>query len=337
MKVLVTGGLGYIGSHAVVELSNNDIECLVVDNLLNSDNEVINRIKSLSKSPIHFMIVDLLEKQQLAVVFKEFKFDAVIHFAGLKAVGESVEDPLRYYEYNLVSTINLLNEMEKANVKKLVFSSSATVYGDLSSPPVSEEAPTSILNPYGRTKLIIEEILQDLAKSDSSWSIAVLRYFNPIGAHPSGIIGEKPNGVPNNLMPYITQVANGKREELNIFGNDYNTYDGTGVRDYIHVMDLANGHLKALDYLNNRTGSHIFNLGTGKGYSVLDLVQTFEKVNNVNIPYKILKRRPGDIAVSYANPSKAESELGWKASYGLEEMCEDAWRWEKRKECFKSN
>lgn len=329
MKVLVTGGLGYIGSHTVVELANNGFECVVVDNLINSDYNVLERIQNLSTNPIHFMKRDLLDKQQLAEVFNLFHFEAVIHFAGLKSPTESVLKPLRYFEENLVATINLLNEMQRNNVKKIVFSSSATVYGDLTEPPVYEEAPTSILNPYGRTKLMIEEMLQDLSKSDSELSVVTLRYFNPIGAHKSGTIGEKSNGVPNNLMPYITQVASGKREYLNIYGNDYSTYDGTGIRDFIHVMDLANGHLKALNYLSNNTGNHIFNLGTGKGYSVLDLVNTFEKVNGVKIPYKIMERRQGDIALSYANPTKAERELSWKARRGLEEMCEDAWRWEK--------
>ncbi|MFB5086096.1 UDP-glucose 4-epimerase GalE [Psychrobacillus sp. PGGUH221] len=329
MKILVTGGLGYIGSHTVVELSNNGFECVVVDNLMNSDSSVLDRIQKLSADPIHFMKRDLLDKHQVAEVFELFHFDAVIHFAGLKSPAESVVNPLRYFEENLGTTINLLNEMQRNNVKKLVFSSSATVYGDLTEPPVYEKALTSILNPYGRTKLMIEEILQDLSKSDPEWSIAILRFFNPIGAHSSGTIGERPNGVPNNLMPYITQVASGRRQFLNIYGDDYPTPDGTGVRDFIHVMDLAHGHLKALNYLSNHSGNHIFNLGTGKGYSVLDLVRTFEEVNGVKIPYKIVDRRPGDIAVSYAAPSKAERELGWKAERGLNEMCEDAWRWEK--------
>lgn len=328
MKVLITGGLGYIGSHTAVELSSRGYECFIMDNLMNSNRTVFNRIDKLSEYPVTLMVVDLFDSQGLAEVFKRYKFDAVIHFAGLKAVGESVGNPLQYYEHNLISTLNLLKEMKKANVKNLVFSSSATVYGDLTVPPVSEDAPTSILNPYGRTKLMIEEMLQDLALSDSEWSIALLRYFNPIGAHPSGLIGENLNGTPNNLMPYIMQVANGKRDYLNIFGDDYSTPDGTGVRDYIHVMDLAKGHFKALEFLENHTGVHTFNLGTGNGYSVLDLVKTFEEVNNVHIPYRIVDRRSGDIAVSYADASKAERELGWKAELGLTEMCEDAWRWE---------
>lgn len=328
MKVLITGGLGYIGSHTVVELSNRGYECFIIDNLVNSDRSVINRINQLSENPVTLMTVDLFNSQCLAKVFKRYKFDAVIHFAGLKAAGESVGNPLQYYEHNLISTINLLKEMKKANVKNLVFSSSATVYGDLSVPPVSEEAPTSILNPYGRTKLMIEEMLHDLAFSDSKWSIVLLRYFNPIGAHPSGLIGEKSNAIPNNLMPYIMQVAEGKRDFLNIFGNDYTTPDGTGVRDYVHVMDLAKGHFKALKFLENHTCTHTFNLGTGNGYSVLDLIRTFENVNKVRIPCRIVERRPGDIAVSYADVSKAERELGWKAELGLTKMCEDAWRWE---------
>lgn len=330
MKVLITGGLGYIGSHTAVELSGKGHECFIVDNLINSNRNVFSRIERLGEYPISLMIVDLLDREKLADVFRRIKFDAVIHFAGLKAVGESVENPLLYYEHNIVSTLNLLQEMKKANVKKIVFSSSATVYGDLSIPPVKEDAPTSILNPYGRTKLMIEEILQDLALTDPEWSIALLRYFNPIGAHPSGLLGENPNGVPNNLMPYIAQVANGKRDYLSIFGDDYPTPDGTGVRDYIHIMDLATGHLKALTYLENHAGAHIFNLGTGKGYSVLNLVKTFEEVNKIHIPYRIVDKRPGDIAVSYADSSKAERELGWKAEKGLSEMCKDAWKWEKK-------
>jgi len=329
MKVLITGGLGYIGSHTVVELSNKGYECFIVDNLINSNRTVFNQIDKISGYPVTFMTIDLLDSNGLAEVFKRYTFDAVIHFAGLKAVGESVANPLQYYEHNLISTLNLLKEMKKTNVKSLVFSSSATVYGDLTIPPVSEGAPTSILNPYGRTKLMIEEMLQDLALSDPKWSIALLRYFNPIGAHPSGLIGENPNGTPNNIMPYIMQVANGKKDYLSVFGDNYSTPDGTGVRDYIHVMDLAKGHFKALEFLESNTGAHTFNLGTGKGYSVLDLVKTFEEVNKVHIPYRIVDRRPGDIAVSYADASKAERELGWKAELGLLEMCEDAWKWEK--------
>ncbi|MCZ8532009.1 UDP-glucose 4-epimerase GalE [Psychrobacillus psychrodurans] len=329
MKVLITGGLGYIGSHTVVELSNNGFECIVLDNLSNSSIKVLKDIEELCQKKIEYWNFDLHDKDELENIFSTHQFHAVIHFAGIKSPGESFVEPLRYFEENIGTTINLLKEMQRKNVKKLVFSSSATVYGDLTTPPVNEDAPTSILNPYGRTKLIIEEMLQDLSKSDPSWSIAMLRYFNPIGAHPSGRIGEKPNGIPNNLMPYITQVANGEREYLNIFGDDYPTHDGTGIRDYIHVVDLASGHLKALNYLNNQLGAHIFNLGTGKGYSVLDLVNTFEKVNNIKIPYKIMARRSGDIAVSYADVSKAEQELGWKAEHELKDMCEDAWRWEK--------
>ncbi|MEK4083024.1 UDP-glucose 4-epimerase GalE [Psychrobacillus sp. FSL K6-1415] len=329
MKVLITGGLGYIGSHTVVELSNNGFECIIIDNLSNSSIDVLGEIEKLCKKKIEFWSTDLRNKDELAQIFDTHKFHAVVHFAGLKSPGESVLEPLKYFDQNLGTTINLLKEMQRKNVKKLVFSSSATVYGDLTWPPVHEGAPTSILNPYGRTKLMIEEMLQDLSKSDSEWCIAILRYFNPIGAHPSGTIGEKPNGVPNNLMPYITQVASGEREHLNILGDDYSTHDGTGVRDYIHVMDLANGHLKALNYLNNHLGNHLFNLGTGRGYSVLDLVKTFEEVNSIKIPYQVMKRRPGDIAVSFADSSKAEKELGWKAERGLREMCKDSWRWEK--------
>lgn len=329
MKVLVTGGLGYIGSHTVVELSNNGFECIILDNFSNSSSNVLGEIEKLCKKKIEFWPTDLLNKEELARIFDTHQFHAVVHFAGLKSPVESVAEPLKYFDENLGTTINLLKEMQRKNVKKLVFSSSATIYGDLATPPVTEEAPTSVLNPYGRTKLMIEEMLQDLSKSDPEWCIVMLRYFNPIGAHPSGIIGEKPNGIPNNLMPFITQVASGDREYLNIFGDDYSTHDGTGVRDYIHVMDLANGHLKALNFLNNHLGAHIFNLGTGKGYSVLDLVKTFEEVNDIKIPYKIMGRRSGDIAISYADVSKAEMELGWKVKRGLKEMCEDAWRWEK--------
>ena len=329
MKVLITGGLGYIGSHTVVELSKNGFECIIIDNLSNTSINVLGEIEKLCKKKIEFWSTDLLNKDELASIFDNHQFHAVVHFAGLKSPTESVAEPLKYFDKNLRTTINLLNEMHRKSVKNLVFSSSATVYGDLTIPPVTEDAPTSVLNPYGRTKLMIEEILQDLSTSDSEWSIAILRYFNPIGAHSSGKIGEKPNGIPNNLMPYINQVASGNRGYLNIFGNDYETYDGTGIRDYIHVMDLANGHLKALNYLNSHFGAHIFNLRTGKGYSVLNLVKTFEEVNNMKIPYEIMDRRPGDIAISYADVSKAENELGWKAERGLKEMCEDAWRWEK--------
>lgn len=329
MKVLITGGLGYIGSHTVIELISNGFECIILDNLSNSDISVLKSIERLSEIKVKFLNVDLMNKEHLRNFFDTYEFQAVIHFAGLKSPADSVSSPLKYFEENLGTTLNLLNEMQRKNIKKLVFSSSATVYGDLTKSPVYEEAPTSILNPYGRTKRIIEEMFGDLSKADTEWSFAILRYFNPIGAHPSGTIGEKPNGIPNNLMPYISQVASGKREYLSIFGNDYPTPDGTGIRDFIHVMDLANGHLKALNYLKKHNGNHTFNLGTGQGYSVMDLVNTFERVNNVKIPYKIVDRRPGDIAISYANPSKAEKELGWRAVRGLEEMCEDAWRWER--------
>jgi len=328
MKILITGGLGYIGSHTVVELSNCGFECIIIDNLSNTSSSVLTELEKLCEKKIELWKIDLLNRDRLAHIFDTHHFHAVVHFAGLKSPGESVSKPLKYFDENLVSTINLLKEMQRKDVKKLVFSSSATVYGDLAIPPVTEEAPTSALNPYGRTKLMIEEIFQDLSNSDSKWGIVMLRYFNPIGAHPTGTIGEKPNGIPNNLMPFITQVATGQREYLNIYSNDYPTHDGTGVRDYIHVVDLAKGHLKALAYLDNHLGTHIFNLGTGKGYSVLDLVKTFEAVNNVKIPYKIIERRPGDIAVSFADVSKAEKELGWKAKRGLKEMCKDAWNWE---------
>ncbi|MFC5604803.1 UDP-glucose 4-epimerase GalE [Sporosarcina koreensis] len=327
MKVLITGGLGYIGSHTVVELSNKGIECIIIDNLSNSDVKVLDRIRKITKTHITFQKCDLLDRNSLFEVFERYRFDSVIHFAGMKSVGESVENPLKYYEQNLFSTINLLKAMESESVKKLVFSSSATVYGDLSKSPISEEMPTSTMSPYGRTKLIIEEILHDLTISDPEWSIAILRYFNPVGAHSSGMIGENPKGFPNNLMPYIAQVASGEKRHLNIFGDDYPTKDGTGVRDFIHVMDLASGHERALKYINSRTGCNVFNLGTGVGYSVRELIQAFEEINKVSIPYRVVDRRPGDIAESFADPSKAISELGWSAVRGIEEIVTDVWRW----------
>lgn len=331
LKILITGGLGFIGSHTVVELLEAGHDCVIVDNLHNSDLTTKDKLELITNKQVKFIKVELLNISDIEKVFSDYYFDAVIHFAGVKSVGESLEDPLLYYNNNLISTLNLLNVMKNHKVNKLVFSSSATVYGDLTSPPISEGSPTSVLNPYGRTKLMIEEILHDLSKSDSLWKIAILRYFNPIGAHISGLIGERTIGIPNNIMPYINQVANGKKEKLFVFGNDYPTKDGTGVRDYIHVMDLANGHVKALNYLNMHSGTHLFNLGTGKGYSVLELISTFEKVNKIKIPYKIIDRRPGDIAVSYADSSKAKRELEWDVKRGLIEMCKDAWRWESRK------
>ncbi|AQQ54227.1 UDP-glucose 4-epimerase GalE [Planococcus lenghuensis] len=328
MKVLVTGGLGYIGSHTVTELCRNGIDSVVLD-CVNDWQEKLVKLERACDAPVRYVHCNLLDIYSLRSVFRQYQFDAVIHFAGLKAVGESVKEPLKYYEHNLGMTINLLKVMDEMNVKKLIFSSSATVYGNNSKPPIRETEPTSVLNPYGRTKLMIEEMLEDLYGADSTWRIGVLRYFNPVGAHESGLIGENPQGTPNNLMPFLTQVASGERSELSIFGGDYETKDGTGVRDFIHIMDLADGHVKMLSYLTNHAGKHTFNLGTGKGYSVLDMVTIFEQVNNVRVPYKVTSRRPGDTAVCYADPSKAEKVLNWKAIRGIREMCIDAWRWEK--------
>lgn len=329
MKVLVTGGAGYIGSHTCVELLNNGHDVIIVDNLSNSKPEVINRIKELTGRDFKFYKADILNKKEIDKIFKENNIEAVIHFAGLKAVGESVKIPLRYYYNNVTGTLVLCEVMQKHNVKKMVFSSSATVYGKPKTVPITENFPLSATNPYGRTKLMIEQILRDVYVSDNDWSIALLRYFNPIGAHESGRIGEDPNGIPNNLMPYITQVAIGKRERLNVFGDDYDTHDGTGVRDYIHVVDLAKGHLKALEKVMSTKGVKAYNLGTGVGYSVLDVVRNFEKVTGKKIPYVITSRRPGDIDKCYADPTKACKELGWKAEKTLEDMCKDAWNWQR--------
>mgnify|MGYP001944586349 CR=1 FL=1 len=329
LKVLVTGGAGYIGSHTCVELLNNGHDVIIVDNLSNSKPEVINRIKELTGRDFKFYKADILNKKEIDKIFKENNIEAVIHFAGLKAVGESVKIPLRYYYNNVTGTLVLCEVMQKHNVKKMVFSSSATVYGKPKTVPITEDFPLSAANPYGRTKLMIEQILRDVYVSDNDWSIALLRYFNPIGAHESGRIGEDPNGIPNNLMPYITQVAIGKRERLNVFGDDYDTHDGTGVRDYIHVVDLAKGHLKALEKVMATKGVEAYNLGTGVGYSVLDVVRNFEKVTGKKIPYVITSRRPGDIDKCYADPTKACKELGWKAEKTLEDMCKDAWNWQR--------
>lgn len=329
MEVLVTGGAGYIGSHTCVELLNNGHDVIIVDNLSNSKPEVINRIKELTGKDFKFYKADILNKKEIEQIFNENNIEAVIHFAGLKAVGESVELPLKYYYNNVTGTLVLCEVMQKHNVKKMVFSSSATVYGKPKTVPITEDFPLSATNPYGRTKLMIEEILRDIYISDNDWSIALLRYFNPIGAHESGRIGEDPNGIPNNLMPYITQVAIGKRERLNVFGDDYDTHDGTGVRDYIHVVDLAKGHLKALEKVMATKGVEAYNLGTGVGYSVLDVVRKFEKVTGKKIPYVITSRRPGDIDKCYADPTKAFKELGWKAEKTLEDMCRDAWNWQR--------
>lgn len=328
MTILVTGGAGYIGSHTCVELLNAGYDIIVIDSFINSKPEALNRVSEITGKEFPVYHIDLLEKKQLEEVFSSHSIDAVIHFAGLKAVGESVAIPLRYYHNNITGTLMLCEVMQAYGVKKMVFSSSATVYGTPERVPISEDFPLQATNPYGRTKLMIEEILRDLYVSDNEWSIALLRYFNPIGAHPSGRIGEDPNGIPNNLMPYITQVAVGKLKELRVFGNDYPTVDGTGVRDYIHVVDLAIGHVKALEKVMNTTGVEAYNLGTGRGYSVLELVSAFEKVTGIKIPYKIVDRRPGDVAISYADPTKAKEELGWVATRGIEEMCRDAWRWQ---------
>lgn len=330
MTILVTGGAGYIGSHTCVELLNAGYEIIVVDNLMNSKLETVNRISELAGKSFPFYQVDLLNEQGLETVFIENEIDTVLHFAGLKAVGESVRVPLKYYHNNLTGTINLLNTMKKYDVTRLVFSSSATVYGMPEKVPISEDFPLNALNPYGRTKLMMEQILTDLQQADQNWSIALLRYFNPIGAHESGMIGEDPNGVPNNLMPFITQVAVGKLPELQVFGNDYPTTDGTGVRDYIHVVDLARGHVKALEKVAANTGVESFNLGTGKGYSVLEMVTAFEKASGIPIPYKMVEPRAGDAAICFADPTKAQKELNWSAEKNLREMCEDSWRWQSK-------
>ncbi|MFJ7747164.1 UDP-glucose 4-epimerase GalE [Peribacillus sp. NPDC097295] len=330
MEILITGGAGFIGSHTCVELLNEGYEIIVVDNFSNSKPESLKRVSKLTGKLIKFYQIDLLKQDLLEKVFQDNQIEAVIHFAGLKAVGESVNFPLKYYENNITSTIILCELMQKYKVKKLVFSSSATVYGMPEKVPISEGSPLKALNPYGRTKLMIEEILQDLYFSDTEWRISILRYFNPIGAHESGEIGEDPNGIPNNLMPYITKVAVGQLEELQIYGKDYSTIDGTGVRDYIHVVDLAQGHVLALDKIKKSTGIHIFNLGTGKGYSVLEVVSAFETATGVKIPFKITQPRSGDAAICYANPLKAEKELNWIAKKTIHDMCEDSWRWQSR-------
>ena len=329
MTILVTGGAGYIGSHTCIELLNQGHKVVVVDNLVNSHSESLQRVEELTGKNIPFYAVDLSNEAEITKVFSEHSIEAVIHFAGLKAVGESVEQPIRYYDNNIKSTLVLCKLMQSFSVKHLVFSSSATVYGLAESNPIPETAPLSATNPYGRTKLFIEYILNDWITTFDGASVALLRYFNPVGAHASGRIGEDPQGIPNNLMPYITQVAAGRREKLSIFGNDYDTIDGTGVRDYIHVVDLAMGHVKALDALIHLTGSHVYNLGTGNGTSVLELVQAFQQATGQPIPYEISARRPGDIATCFADSSKAERELNWKAVRGIVEMCRDSWKWQK--------
>lgn len=330
MKILVTGGTGFIGSHTCVELLDSGYDVVIIDNLSNSKREVADYIEKITNKSVTFYEGDVCDKEILRKIFKENKIDAVIHFAGYKAVGESVLKPLIYYRNNILSTLSLLEVMNEFNVKKIAFSSSATVYGKPKSLPIKEDFPLSTTNPYGTTKLIIEGILKDLYNSDNEWSIAILRYFNPIGAHKSGLIGENPNGIPNNLMPYIIKVATGELDCLGIFGNDYDTHDGTGVRDYIHVTDLAKGHVKAIEKILNDKGCDCYNLGTGNGYSVLDLVNTFMKVNNVRVKYEIKKRRPGDIDSCYADPSYAYEKLGWRAEKDINEMCLDAYNFVKK-------
>lgn len=328
MAVLITGGTGYIGSHTIVELLKTDREIVVMDNFSNSKPVVLDRIKEISGKNVKFYNADLMDKEGMEVIFKENKIDSCIHFAGFKAVGESVSKPMMYYSNNITGTLNLCELLSKYNAKKIVFSSSATVYGKPKSVPISEDFPLSTENPYGATKHMIERILSDIYTSDNDWTITILRYFNPVGAHKSGKIGEDPRGIPNNLMPYITQVAEKRLDYLRVFGNDYDTPDGTGVRDYIHVVDLAIAHVKALDYTDSHLGVEYFNLGTGNGYSVLDVVNAYEKVTGKHIPYKIVDRRPGDIGECYADASKANRILGWKAEYNIEDMCRDADRWQ---------
>lgn len=330
MKILVTGGTGYIGSHTCVELLDKGYEVVVFDNLYNSKEEVVGKIEEISGKKISFYKADLLDKESMRPVFEEHKFDAVIHFAGLKAVGESVAKPLLYYKNNIAGTLNLCELMTEYGCKRIIFSSSATVYGDPAQIPITEECPKgTCTNPYGWTKSMLEQILTDLHTADPEWSVVLLRYFNPIGAHESGLLGESPNGIPNNLMPYIMQVAVGKLPELGVFGDDYDTPDGTGVRDYIHVVDLAKGHVNAVDKVTTTEDVNIYNLGTGNGYSVLDIVKAFEAANDIKIPYQIKPRRAGDIATCYADPAKAKAELGWEAQFDLQKMCEDSWNFAK--------
>ena len=328
MSILVTGGAGYIGSHTCIEMQNAGYDVIVIDNLDNSSKESLARVEKITGKAVKFYEEDVRNKEALRKIFSENNIEAVIHFAGLKAVGESVREPVMYYDNNLISTLVLLETMNEFGVKKIVFSSSATVYGVATEMPLVEGMPLGAINPYGRTKYFIEEMLRDLYIADNDWCVALLRYFNPIGAHKSGTIGEDPKGIPNNLMPYISQVAVGKLEKLHVFGNDYNTVDGTGVRDYIHVVDLANGHVKAVDWALKNTGCEAFNLGTGNGTSVLQLKDAFEKASGIEIPFVIDPRRPGDPDEVYANAEKAKTVLGWTAKYGIDEMCEDTWRWQ---------
>ena len=327
MSILVTGGAGFIGSHTVVELLDKNEDLVIVDNFINSKLEVLDKLRKITNKDFKFYEVDLLDEENLEKVFIENNIEAVIHFAGLKAVGESVEKPIEYYHNNITGTLVLLKLMKKYGCKKIIFSSSATVYGKPKEVPIKEDFPLSTTNPYGSTKLMIEQILQDVCVSDKDFCAILLRYFNPIGAHKSGLIGEEPNGIPNNLMPYINKVANGELDHLNVFGNDYNTIDGTGVRDYIHVVDLAKGHVKALEKARNTNGAIAYNLGTGKGYSVLEIVKAFENATGVKVKYEIVDRRPGDIGECYADPTKAYNELGWKAEFGIDRMCKDSWNY----------
>ena len=329
MAILVTGGAGYIGSHTVVELQSAGYDVVVVDNLCNSSEKALDRVSKITGKPVKFYKADILDREALNEVFDKEEIDSCIHFAGLKAVGESVAKPWEYYENNIAGTLTLVDVMRKHNVKNIIFSSSATVYGDPAMIPITEECPKGqCTNPYGWTKSMLEQILTDIQKADPEWNVVLLRYFNPIGAHKSGTIGENPNGIPNNLMPYITQVAVGKLKELGVFGNDYDTPDGTGVRDYIHVVDLARGHVKAIQKLADNEGVSIYNLGTGKGYSVLDVIHAFEKACGHPLKYEIKPRRDGDIATCYSKCDKAKEELGWEAQYGIEDMCADSWRWQ---------
>ncbi|WP_270736279.1 UDP-glucose 4-epimerase GalE [Streptococcus anginosus] len=329
-KILVTGGAGFIGTHTVIELVNAGHEVVIVDNLVNSSKKSVEVVERIVGQKIPFYQVDIRDKKALLEIFKVEQPTGVIHFAALKAVGESTQIPLTYYENNITGTLTLLRVMEEVNCKNIIFSSSATVYGDPHTVPILEDFPLSVTNPYGRTKLMIEEMLTDIYKADSSWNVVLLRYFNPIGAHESGDLGENPNGIPNNLLPYVTQVAVGKLKEVQVFGNDYPTVDGTGVRDYIHVVDLAKGHVAALQKIEGTAGLNIYNLGTGKGYSVLEIIQNMERAVGKPIPYKIVDRRPGDIATCYADSTKAKEELGWEAQFDITRMCQDAWHWQSK-------